>query len=79
VISLNTTTPFTASQAGLAATISGGTGSSATGTVDTDVSGDVTALNITAAGTAYTVGDTVTITEVGGTPGVATAVVSSVS
>lgn len=79
MISLNTTTPFTASQAGLAATISGGTGSSATGTVDTDVSGDVTALNITAAGTAYTVGDTVTITEVGGTPGVATAVVSSVS
>ena len=77
--SLNTTTPFTASQTGLAATISGGTGSSATGTVDTDVSGDVTALNITAAGTAYTVGDTVTITEVGGTPGVATAVVNSVS
>jgi hypothetical protein len=79
VTSLNTITPFTASQTGLAATISGGTGSSATGTVDTDVSGDVTTLNITAAGTAYTVGDTVTITEVGGTPGVATAVIDSVS
>jgi hypothetical protein len=55
VTSLNTITPFTASQTGLAA------------------------LNITAAGTAYTVGDTVTITEVGGTPGVATAVIDSVS
>jgi hypothetical protein len=74
----NTTTPFTATQTGADATISGGTGSSATGTVDTDGSGNVTALNITAAGSGYTIGDTITITEVGGTPGVATAEVTSV-
>jgi len=76
---LNTTTPFTATQTGAAATISGGTGSSATGTVDTDGSGDVTALSITSGGSGYTIGDTITITEVGGTPGVATAEVTSVA
>ena len=70
---------FATSQTGAAATISGGSGSSATATVDTDVSGDVTALNITSGGTGYQVGDTITITEVGGTPGVATATVTSIA
>lgn len=77
--SYNTTTPFTASQTEAAVIISGGTGSSATGTVDTDGSGDVTALNIVNAGIDYTVGDTITITEDGGTPGIATAVITSVT
>ena len=75
----NTTTPFTATQIGADTTISGGTGLSATGTVDTDGSGNVTALNITSAGSGYTIGDTITITEVGGTPGVATAKITSVA
>ena len=75
----NTTTAFTASQTAAAVTISGGSGTGATGTVDTDSSGDVTALNITAGGSNYQDGDVITITETGGTPGVATAVVTSVA
>lgn len=74
-----TTEAFTASQTGAAVTVTGGTGSSATATVDTDADGDVTAVNITAGGTGYTDGDTLTLTEVGGTPGVATVTVTSVS
>ena len=77
--SATTTEAFTASQTGAAVTLSGGTGSAATATVDTDGSGDVTAVTITAAGTGYRDGDVLTLTEVGGTPGVATVVVTSVS
>ena len=75
VDTLATTTAFTASQSELAVTLSG----DATATVDTDGSGDITAVNITSAGTGYTVGDIVTVTEVGGTPGVGSFRVATVS
>ena len=39
----------------------------ATGTVDTDGTGDITAVNIVSAGTTYQVGDIVAVTEDGGT------------
>jgi len=73
--SFSTTTPFTASQAAAAVTISGGSGTGATATVDTDSSGNVVAANITGGGSNYVAGDSITITESGGTPGVATATV----
>lgn len=76
---LTTTTPFTTSQTGLAVTLSGGTGAGATATVDTDGSGDVIGVNITGSGSNYTIGDTITLTEVGGTPGVATFVIAEVA
>jgi hypothetical protein len=76
--SFNTTTAFTASQTGAAVTISGGSGTGATATVDTDSSGDVVSVAITGNGSNYVTGDTITITEVGGTPGVATATVTVV-
>jgi hypothetical protein len=63
----------------LAVTLSGGTGNSATATVDTDGLGDITAVNITAGGTGYVVGDTITVTEVGGTPGIGSFNVASVA
>jgi hypothetical protein len=68
-----TTTPFTASQAGAAVTISGGSGTGATATVDTNSTGDVIAINLTGGGSNYVAGDSITITEGAGTPGVATA------
>lgn len=74
----NTTTAFTASQTGLAVTISGGSGTGATATVDTDSSGDISSVTVTGGGSNYVVGDSITITEVGGTPGVATADVTVV-
>jgi len=75
VDTLATTTAFTASQTGAAVTLSG----NATGTVDTDGSGDITAVNITSGGSGYSVGDTVTVTEVGGTPGVGSFRVATIS
>ena len=74
----NTTTAFTASQTGLAVTVSGGSGTGATATVNTDSSGDVSSVTVTGGGSNYVVGDSITITEVGGTPGVATATVTVV-
>ncbi len=50
-----------------------------TATVDTDAFGDVTAVNITSGGDGYAVGETITITEVAGTPGVATANIATIS
>jgi len=79
VSNLQTTTAFTPSQTGAAVTLTGGTGSSATATVDTDGSGDVVGVTITSSGTNYTIGDIITLTEVGGTPGVATFVVAEVA
>jgi hypothetical protein len=76
---LTTTTAFTASQTGLAVTLSGGSGSSATATVNTDGAGDITAVDITGKGTSYVIGDIVTVTEVGGTPGVGSFRVATIS
>lgn len=76
---LATSTPFTASQTGLAVTLSGGDGSSATATVNTDGSGSITAVDILNGGTGYTIGNTITVTEVGGTPGVGSFQVASIT
>lgn len=76
---LATSTPFTASQTGLAVTLSGGDGSSATATVDTDGTGDITAVTIIDKGTGYNIGNTITVTEVGGTPGVGSFNVATIS
>ena len=74
-----TTTAFTASQTGLAVTLSGGSGTGATATVSTDGSGDIIGIAITGSGSNYVVGDTITVTEVGGTPGVGTFTVNHVA
>ena len=64
----------TTDAAGVAVTLSG----DATGTVDTDVSGNIIALNITSGGSGYVVGGTVTISEDGGA-GAGSARVASIS
>jgi len=79
VSDLQTTTPFTASQSGLAVTLSGGAGTAATATVDTDGSGNITAVTITGSGSDYAVGNVITVTEVGGTPGVGTFTVAALA
>lgn len=81
VNTFSTTTAFTASQSAAACTLSAPAlgGTTAQATYDSDGSGNVTALNITTAGTTYTVGETVTITEDGGTPGVATCVIATLA
>ncbi len=71
-------TPFTASQTGLAATVSGGSGSSATATVDTDGAGAITNYTVVTPGTDYVQGENVTVTEDGGA-GSATAQVTATS
>ena len=72
-----TTTPFDATDStGIPTVLSGGNGSNAAGAGTTDVSGNLTAFNITIEGTGYQVGDTVTISEDGGA-GVATATVAT--
>jgi hypothetical protein len=76
--SINTTTPFNVDQTAAAVTISGGSGSGATATVATDNGGDITSITFTSGGNNYVAGDTITITETGGTPGVATANVTLV-
>ena len=78
---LATTTAFTASQSGQAATITAtsSTGTSATITYDSDGSGDLTAVNVTAGGSLWAVGDTVEVTEGAGTPGVGTGAVASIT
>ena len=50
----------------------------ATATVETDITGDVTAVNILTAGSGYQVDDVITITEDGGA-GVATATVTEIA
>ena len=72
--SLATTTAFTASQTDEACTLSAPAlgGTTATATYTSDGSGDLTAVTITGAGSTYKVGDTVTVTEDAGTPGVGT-------
>lgn len=59
--SIQTFVDFTASQTTLAVTLSG----DATATVDTDASGQISAVNITGGGTGYSVGDTVYVGENG--------------
>ncbi len=72
---LATVTPFdTTDAAAVAVTLTG----DATGTVDTDVSGNITALNITSPGSGYEVGDELTILEDGGV-GAGTANVASIA
>ena len=58
---------------GVVVTVSG----DATATVDTDSSGDITAVTILTAGSGYSAGDVVTITEDGG-DGEATAKVATI-
>ena len=79
--SFATTTAFTASQTDQACTLSAPAlgGTTATATYTSDGSGDLTAVTITLAGSTYKVGDTVTVTEDGGTPGVGTFEVTSIS
>lgn len=79
VSDIQTATPFTASQTGLAVTLSGGGGTAATATVDTDGSGNITAVTITGSGSGYAVGNVITITEVGGTPGIGTFTVAEIA
>lgn len=71
-VSLETSVAFVADLDGGAATLSG----AATGTVDTDADGNVTAVNITAGGD-YEVGDEVTVSEGGGS-GAATFIVAEI-
>ena len=72
---LVTTVPFDATDAtAVPATVSGG----ATVAVNTDVNGDVIAIGTNSPGSGYSVGDSVTITEDGGS-GVATARVAAIS
>jgi len=56
---LNTGTAFVTDGAGIDVTISG----TATATADTDSSGNLTAINITSAGSGYTVGDIISVVE----------------
>ena len=81
VNTLATTTAFTASQSAAAATITltDGDGAGAVITYDSDGAGDLTAVNVTAGGVLWAVGDTITITEAFGTPGVGTGVVASIT
>lgn len=78
-IALATGTAFPADGTGIAVIFSAGSeaGSAATGTVDTDASGDVTAINFTDSGSGYQPGDGVTISEDGGA-GAATFTVSEI-
>jgi hypothetical protein len=46
--------------------LTGGSGSAADATVDTDGSGDIIAVNITAPGTLYEIGDIITVSETAG-------------
>ena len=73
-----TSSAFTASQTGLAVDLTGGSGSSADATVDTDGSGSITAVTITVPGTNYEVGDIITVNETAG-PGVGTFRVATVA
>ena len=82
VDTFGTTTAFTASQSGAACTLGApglGGGTTAQGTFDSDGSGDITDITITTAGTNYVVGETVSVTETGGTPGVGSFRVASIS
>ena len=81
VNTFNTTEAFTTDASGAACTLSAPAlgGSTATATFDSDAGGDITALTITGGGSTYTVGETVTITETGGTPGTATCVINSIA
>ena len=78
-IALDTDTAFPADGSGIAVIFSAGSegGSAATGTVDTDTSGDVTVITFTDAGSGYQPGDSVTISEDGGA-GAATFIVSEI-
>ena len=72
---LVTTVPFDATDAtAVPATVSGG----ATVALNTDIDGEVIAIGTNDPGSGYSVGDSVTITEDGGS-GVATARVASIS
>ena len=71
---LTTNTAFGASLSGAAATLSG----DATGTVDTDGSGNLTAVNIISGGSGYSVGDTVFVAEDAG-GGSGSAVVATIA
>ena len=75
---LTTSSPFTASQTAHAVTLSGGSGTAAEATVDTDGSGDISAVNIVTAGINYQVGDIITVDEDAGT-GLGTFRVASVA
>jgi len=75
---LNTTSAFALSGSALAVDIAGGGGTAADATVDTDGSGNITAVTITAPGSGYAVGNIITISETAGS-GVATARVASVA
>ena len=72
---LTTVTAFDSTdEASVAVTLTG----DATGSVDTDVLGNITALNITTPGSGYEVGDELTILEDGGV-GAGTANVASIA
>ena len=73
-----TSTPFTASQTGLAVDLTGGGGTLADATVDTDISGNITAVTITTPGSGYAVGNIITVNETAG-PGVGSFRVASVA
>ena len=75
---LTTSSPFATSQSALAVTLSGGSGSAAEGTVDTDGSGNISAFNLVTPGINYQVGDIITVDEDAGT-GLGTFRVASVA